>query len=139
MAFIEQPARPYEKRALGLIMRIAERRGMIGAPAANRRLVADLDFADEEIDRGLELLVTPDGLTVGGTADPALLVDGRRIGRLVLEDMIEIDNGGRWSLTDKGRALSNLLDEYADPKYQWRVLSGRRRVRDAACPGEGAS
>jgi hypothetical protein len=112
--------RPVDKRALGLVMREAERRGVLEPPNKLRDRVESLPFTPEEIDLGLELLVDPDGRTLGGTLDVAQL-DGRHVGQLVLDRLIEMSESG-WRLTTKGQTLSRLLDAYADPNYRWRSL-----------------
>jgi len=112
---------PREKRALGLLLRNGERRGLFEPPAELRVLAAASDFTAVQIDWAFELLVTDDGATVGGTADLSTL-NGFQLGALVLDGMIEIGEDGQWRLTPEGQAFSDLLSEYADPKYVWRSL-----------------
>ena len=129
-------ARPYDMRALGLLMREAEQRGMAEAWPPLDEQVARLSYTPEEIDKALHLLVTPDGLTLGGMVAVSDL-DGRHVGQLVLADMIEIGDDGCWTLTTKGQAISNLLDAYAEPTRLWRSLRTARSERGvASCDGD---
>ncbi|MDX6450622.1 MAG: hypothetical protein QOH16_671 [Gaiellaceae bacterium] len=112
---------PVEKRAIGLMMRGAERDGRMQAPAELREFVTATEYPAEEIDRALVLLVTGDGRTIEGTVELAEL-DGVRIGKLLAAELIQCGMEGEWSLTFKGQTMSSLLTEYADPKYEWRSL-----------------
>jgi hypothetical protein len=112
---------PVEKRGMGLMMRVAERDGVIEPPAELREFVAAAEYPAEEIDRALVLLVTEEGRTIGGTVELADL-DAMRIGRLFAAGLVQCGLEGEWSLTYKGQTMSSLLSEYADPKYEWRSL-----------------
>lgn len=112
---------PFEKRAMGLMMRGAERDGVIEPPAELREFVTRAQYPPVEIDRALVLLVTGEGRTVGGTVELADL-DAVRIGKLLAAELVQCGMEGEWSLTYKGQTMSRLLTEYADPKYEWRSL-----------------
>ena len=112
---------PVEKRAMGLMMRGAERDGVIEPPANLRGLVTGTQYPAAEIDRAFVLLVTGEGRTIGGTVELAEL-DAVRIGKLLAADLVQCGIEGEWSLTFKGQTMSRLLSEYADPKYEWRCL-----------------
>ena len=80
-----------------------------------------MPWSAEQIDRSLDLFVTPDGRTVDGTVVLSQL-DGRQLRDLVLEGLIEMADDGEWALTEKGRNISRLLTEYADPRHPWKSL-----------------
>jgi hypothetical protein len=127
-------------RALGLAMRIAERRGWVESIPDLRLIVEASGFTAEEIDQAFDLLVTDDGFTIGSTVELSEL-DGVRIGALVLDGMIEIGDDGHCALAECGAAFSELLDEYADPNRLWLKLplqSGRESVAVVSEAGEGA-
>jgi hypothetical protein len=112
---------PVERRAMGLMMRGAERDGVIEPPAELREFVTGSQYPAAEIDRAFVLLVTGEGRTVGGTVELAEL-DAVRIGKLLAAELVQCGMEGEWSLTFKGQTMSRLLTEYADPKYEWRSL-----------------
>jgi hypothetical protein len=112
---------PVERRAMGLMMRVAERDGAIEAPDELRAIVVASQFPMEELDRGFVLIVTDEGRTVGGTIELDDL-DGARLGKLLAAGLIACDELGDWSMTTKGEAMASLLSEYADPRHEWRSL-----------------
>jgi hypothetical protein len=115
------PVRPAERRALGLVMRQAERRGFVTPPPELLVITSTLPWSADEIDHYLDLLVTPEGRTIGGTAVLAEL-KGQRLDELALNELIKIADDGNWILTEKGQRISQLLTEYADSKYTWKSL-----------------
>lgn len=112
--------RPVERRALGLVMREAEQRGIITPPSELRQLVAGFPYPPKVIDAYLELLVGSDGRTIGGTLDLDQL-ESRSSARLAKAGLIEKVSSGDWDLTEKGVLFSLLLDEYANPRHHWRT------------------
>jgi hypothetical protein len=118
--------RPLEKRALGLVLREAERRGLVEAPLALARRTASLGFADDDIDRAFELFVSAEGRTIGGTLQLGDL-DGAWIGRLAVAGAVGILDCEPF-LTSKGAALLALFGEYSKPRYRWKSLIGEQSV-----------
>ncbi len=80
--------RPIDRKAHGLLRRDAEQRGFIEPPPELRALVKSLHYTAETIDRTLELLIDPDGRTLGGTMGISQL-DGRHVGQHVVHELIE--------------------------------------------------
>jgi hypothetical protein len=119
----DRQRRPVEDRAIGLMMRRSERDGVIEPPVELRELVASAEYSAEELDRGLRLLVTDEGRTVGGGTIELADLDAPHIGRLLAAGLAEVTgSSGEWSLTSKGQTMSNLLTAYADPAHEWRSL-----------------
>ncbi len=112
---------PHDRRALGLIMRQAEQSRLIHGPAELRSLISSLPYTADEIDRGLELLVSPDGKTMGGTLELSAL-DEDWIDQLLLEELIVASDTTGWTLTEKGEALVHILAAYSDPSLVWTSL-----------------
>ncbi len=122
---------PREKRALGLILRQAERRGICEPPIELRALVASVPYSPDEIDHAFELLVSADGRTVGGTLELHHLAEDclAQLGDAGLT--VQADASADWSLTEKGQAMCLLLDAYADPKHRWRSKTQHSRRPEA--------
>jgi hypothetical protein len=66
-----------ERRAIGSVMRRAERKGLIRPPEDLQELVAGLPYTPEEVDDAFDLLVTAEGATIGGTVALADVDDDR--------------------------------------------------------------
>jgi hypothetical protein len=123
--------RPVERHALGLVMRRAERVGICAPPSALRGFVAKLPYSAEEIDRGLELLVSSEGRTLGGTLEISALPEGW-IAELVDEGLVDLEPAGP-RLTAKGRDFTRLLGEYASPRHLWRSRRHREQGDHSSC------
>jgi hypothetical protein len=98
-----------EKRALGERLRQAERLGWIAPSEELAELVASCPYSAEEIDRGLKLLVSDSGLTVGGM----LALD--QLSDRWLAELLRSFKYGRMAANRKGIAIGRLLDQYSDP------------------------
>ena len=90
-----------ERRAIGWVVRRAEREGVIRPPENLQELAAGLPYTPEEVDDAFDLLVTAEGATVGGTVALAD-VDDYRGAALAASGLVEVRPDEGWCWTERG-------------------------------------
>jgi hypothetical protein len=111
---------PCERRAFAKVIRELERAGACRPAEELRQLIESSGYLAQEIDRGIELLVSDEGRTVGGTLRLDQLADSWR-DELEREGMISEDPVRARVFTAKGATISRLLDAYAELRHVGRL------------------